>query len=74
VKSRMQELRDVMRLRSVVGGPEINAYILTTYDEHQIHQETDIEGRLQFISGFSGKVGDAVVCYSLYLNKISLSK
>lgn len=49
-----------MRIRSS-QDTEIDAYIVTSYDEHQIYQNDDIEGRLQFISGFSGQIGDAVV-------------
>lgn len=53
-----------MRSRTVSSrGSEIDAYIVTSYDEHQIHQSDDLEGRLQFISGFSGPIGDAVVIY-----------
>lgn len=53
-----------MRTRTVSSrGSEIDAYIVTSYDEHQIYQSDDLEGRLQFISGFSGPVGDAVVIY-----------
>lgn len=55
-----------MRTRTVSSrGSEIDAYIVTSYDEHQIYQSDDLEGRLQFISGFSGPIGDAVVIYRI---------
>ena len=49
-----------MRIRSS-QNTEVDAYIVTSYDEHQNHQDDDTEGRLEFISGFSGPIGDAVV-------------
>ena len=58
---RMEELRNVMRDRSTIQGPEIHAYIVTTFDEHQSHEENGRESRLQYISGFSGPIADAVV-------------
>ena len=57
----MEELRNVMRDRSTIQGPEIHAYIVTTFDEHQSHEENGRESRLQYISGFSGPIADAVV-------------
>lgn len=61
-EKRMQALRHEMRIRTSFQGHIIDAYILTTYDEHQNHQEDDAEGRLEYISGFTGPVADAVVC------------
>ena len=62
MERRLQVLRNEMRIRSSSQGhSEIDAYIVTSFDEHQNHQEDDSNGRLQFISGFSGPVGDAVV-------------
>jgi hypothetical protein len=64
VEKRLNALRNEMRTRTVSSrGTEIDAYIVTSYDEHQIYQSDDLEGRLQFISGFSGPIGDAVVIY-----------
>lgn len=63
-KKRLNALRNEMRTRTVSSrGSEIDAYIVTSYDEHQIYQTDDLEGRLQFISGFGGPIGDAVVIY-----------
>lgn len=50
-----------MKIRASQQDDEIHAYIVTSFDEHQNHIEDDAEGRLEFISGFSGPVGDAVV-------------
>jgi hypothetical protein len=61
MERRLQALRNEMRIRSSLQGHEIDAYIVTTFDEHHNHQEDDVEGRLQFISGFSGPIADAVV-------------
>lgn len=62
VEERLKLLRNEMRTR----GSSIDAYIVTSYDEHQIYQPNDVESRLQFISGFSGPIGDAVVIYIMY--------
>lgn len=59
VEQRLKTLRNEMRSR----GSTIDAYIVTSYDEHQIYQPDDIESRLEFISGFGGPIGDAVVIY-----------
>jgi hypothetical protein len=67
LKIRLQALRNEMRTRSSTHGPEIDAFIVTTFDEHQNHQENDIEGRLQYISGFSGPIADVVVSFHFNL-------
>ena len=50
-----------MRIRASVQGPEIDAYIVSSYDEHQLDQMDESDQRRKFISGFTGTVGDAVV-------------
>lgn len=74
---RMQALRNEMRDRSSILGPEIDAYIVTTFDEHQSHQEDGKESRLQYISGFSGPIADAAVSVHLkshkYINGMCLA-
>lgn len=65
IETRLQALRSQMRSRSTLQGPQLEAYIVTSFDEHQNHQEDDATGRLQFISGFSGPIGDAVVSQTL---------
>lgn len=61
IESRISALRNEMRTRTSSAGSAIDAYIVTSYDEHQTFQTDDTVGRLQFISGFSGPIGDAVV-------------
>ncbi len=51
-----------MRDRAYVEGPQIDAFIVTSFDEHHNHQDDGKESRLQYISGFSGPIADAVVC------------
>lgn len=53
---RLELLRQEMRQRSSRSGPEISAYLVTSYDEHQLNRGGD----LTFISGFSG-IGDVVI-------------
>lgn len=50
-----------MNSRKASEGQTIDAYIMTTFDEHQDYQEYDLEGRLQFISGFTGSFAYIVV-------------
>lgn len=58
-----------MRSRS-----SLDALIVSSFDEHQTHQFDDSEGRLQFISGFSGLVGDAVVKQILFIFELIENK
>lgn len=51
-----------MQLRSSVQGSHIDAYIVTNWDEHLNENVGDHDKRLQFISGFTGKIAQAVVC------------
>jgi hypothetical protein len=60
----MQALRSKMRNQR----PEIDAYIVTTFDEHQTHEDDGKEGRLQFISGFTGPIADAAVSETKIFN------
>lgn len=57
----MRALRDEMKMRSSVQGSHIDAYIVTNWDEHLNQDIGDYDKRLQFISGFTGKVGLVVV-------------
>lgn len=56
-----------MRLRSA-HGYEVDAYLVSSYDEHQKCEADDDDSRLKFISGFSGPVGSAVVSVFLVAN------
>lgn len=61
VERRVEALRNEMRSRSSSQGEGIEAFIVTSFDEHQTFQTDDNVGRLEFISGFTGPVGDAVI-------------
>lgn len=63
---RLSDLRNVMRSRSSSQGHAIEALIVSSFDEHQPYQTDDTEGRLQYISGFSGTVGDVVVNVNIF--------
>lgn len=60
-ENRMQVLRNEMRIRSSQSH-EIDAFIVTTYDEHHNHLDDDAEGRVEYISGFTGPIAYAAVC------------
>lgn len=55
-----------MRVRASLHGSEIDAYILTSYDDHMNDDIADHDKRRQFISGFSGPT--AVVAVRLECN------
>lgn len=61
MQSRLSALRNEMRVRTSLQGPEIEAYIVSSFDEHQSDKTDESERRLEFISGFTGLNGDAVV-------------
>ena len=61
MKERLTQLRKEMQTRSSLQGPEVDAYIVSSFDEHQQDQMDKSDERRKFISGFSGRVGDAVV-------------
>lgn len=66
---RIKALRNEMISRSSSQASKIDAFIVTSFDEHQTVQSDDSEGRLEFISGFSGPIGDAVVNYCIGYKK-----
>lgn len=55
-------LRDEMRIRASTEGSEIDAYIITSYDEHLNEDVSDSDKRSHYISGFTGKKADLAVC------------
>ncbi|XP_059488779.1 xaa-Pro aminopeptidase 1-like isoform X2 [Neocloeon triangulifer] len=57
----LKELRQVMRSVEHVRGPPLDAYIVTTEDEHQTGSPLNHDRRLRFISGFSGSTGEAII-------------
>lgn len=58
---RLMALRNEMRTRSSTQSVEVDAYLVTSYDEHMSDHLMEADQRLQFISGFTGKNALAVV-------------
>lgn len=50
-----------MQSRVATQGQELDAYIITSFDEHLSEFVAEFDERRRFISGFSGKIGTAVV-------------
>jgi len=55
-----------MQIRSSVQGAEIDAYIITSYDEHQTEYVAERDERRKFLTGFTGSNGDAVVIFTIF--------
>ncbi|GLV45292.1 uncharacterized protein CBL_05392 [Carabus blaptoides fortunei] len=58
---RLTNLREHMVRESAVEGHAIDAYIITSGDEHQSEVVAVTDRRREYISGFSGSSGDAIV-------------
>ncbi|XP_055615430.1 xaa-Pro aminopeptidase 2 isoform X2 [Toxorhynchites rutilus septentrionalis] len=58
---RLTTLRNEMRTRPSTQSVEVDAYLVTPYDEHMSDHLMESDQRLQFISGFTGKNAQAVV-------------
>ncbi|XP_058987893.1 xaa-Pro aminopeptidase 2-like [Musca domestica] len=57
----LNAIREQMQIRATLQGPEIDAYILPSYDEH-LNEETSVrDQRLKYLTGFSGTDAFAVV-------------
>lgn len=54
-------VRHHMQTRVSVIGPEIDAYIITSFDEHLDDNLQEFDERHVFISGFTGKVATIVI-------------
>lgn len=50
-----------MQTRVSIIGPEIDAYIITSFDEHLNDNLQEFDERHVFISGFTGKVATIVI-------------
>lgn len=50
-----------MQTRSSMHGATIDAYIVSTWDEHLNEDISDHDKRIQFISGFTGKFAYVVI-------------
>lgn len=61
MRERLEGLRNLFNFDNVLKEQPIQAYIVTSYDEHQ-NQHLDVsDKRIKFISGFTGKNANAVV-------------
>lgn len=59
-------MRNQLKMRVSLTGSEVNAYIVTSYDEHQNEDVAEWDKRRQYLTGFTGTVGDAVVGFHLH--------
>lgn len=62
-RHRLNALRNEMRLRTSVLGSEVDAYILTSFDEHLNDELMASDKRMQYLTGFSGTGAVVVVIY-----------
>ncbi|KAL3884061.1 hypothetical protein ACJMK2_030284 [Sinanodonta woodiana] len=69
--TRVDTSERLQRLRSLLFTGNIQAYIIPAEDAHQSEYPSDYDKRRQYISGFSGSAGTAVVTGQLY-NKSAL--
>ncbi|XP_053947051.1 xaa-Pro aminopeptidase 2 [Anastrepha ludens] len=60
-RQRLHALREQMRIRSALRGLEIDAYILSPYDEHMNLEMAERDRRLHYLTGFTGIGAFAVV-------------
>lgn len=64
-------MRNQLKMRVSLTGSDVGAYIVTSYDEHQNEDVAEWDKRRQYLTGFTGTIGDAVVClYDLCLHFI----
>jgi len=59
--SRLLQLRSSMSSVKIVRGVPLKAYIITSDDEHQSEMLSKYDRRLEFLTGFTGSAGIAVV-------------
>ncbi|KAG8224299.1 hypothetical protein J437_LFUL007239 [Ladona fulva] len=58
---RLENLRFQMRRVDAIHGPPIQAFIITSDDEHQSENVPEHDRRMEYITGFTGSQGEAVV-------------
>lgn len=58
---RLTALRNEMRTRASTQSTELDAYLVTSYDEHMSDHLMESDERLKFLTGFTGTTGEAVV-------------
>ncbi|KAM7362827.1 xaa-Pro aminopeptidase 2 [Cochliomyia hominivorax] len=62
-RRRLFAVREQMQIRASLQGPEIDAYILPSYDEH-LNQEVALrDQRLKYLTGFTGTNAFAVITH-----------
>ncbi len=61
IHDRLTSLRNAMRAASHQGGAGVDAYIVPSADAHQSEYLPDGWKRREFITGFDGSAGDAVI-------------
>lgn len=61
MRERLEGLRNLFNFDNVLKEQPIQAYIVTSYDEHQNQNLDESDKRIKFISGFTGKNANAVV-------------
>ncbi|XP_055854374.1 xaa-Pro aminopeptidase 2 [Episyrphus balteatus] len=62
-RKRLQAVREQMLIRASLQGPEIDAYILTSYDEHLNEEVAVRDQRLQYLTGFTGRNAFVVITH-----------
>lgn len=60
-RRRVEILRREMQVRASVQGAELDAYIITSYDDHQSEFVAEEDKRRQWLTGFNGTNGDLAV-------------
>lgn len=60
-RRRLHTLRQEMQTRASVQGSELDAYIITSYDDHQSEFVAEEDKRRQWLTGFNGTNGDLAV-------------
>lgn len=62
---RLQQLRVAMSAVKLVRGAPLKAYIITSDDEHQTEMVSPSDKRRQYVTGFTGSAGTAVVTQNM---------
>lgn len=57
----MDAIREEMKNRASMHGSSIDAFIVTTWDEHLNEDVSDHDKRTQFISGFTGRISHVII-------------
>lgn len=60
-RHRVHAVREQMQMRSTIRGSAIDAFIVSTWDDHLNEEVSNRDKRTQFISGFTGKIAHVVI-------------